>query len=105
MSGKPTIRLLLQQAGMADSLSQSTLSWMDTHPLFKWLADSVDVRNFITAEEAKAYDDLAASGQDQLTTCQRPCLRLCQMSVLDEHKIDSFALLLVCWLIRSPQED
>jgi hypothetical protein len=57
---------LLRRHGYAEELPPSTVSWLETRPVFRWLADNLGDDNFVSAEAQQLYEaiqlDQAAAG-------------------------------------------
>lgn len=62
MAGHKKMSSLLDEVGLGHCYNQRIAGWMDTHPLFRWLADNLTAGNFITPEEANAMAAMEASG-------------------------------------------
>lgn len=56
---------LLRSVGYKDSLPPSTVSWLESAPVFRFLASKLSHDNFVSPEEQQEYDELMlARGPD-----------------------------------------
>ncbi|GBF94508.1 hypothetical protein Rsub_07042 [Raphidocelis subcapitata] len=49
---------LLRKHGFADDLPPSTVSWLDSRPVFRWLAEHLDDENFVEQETQRLYESI-----------------------------------------------
>jgi hypothetical protein len=49
---------LLRKHGFADDLPPSTVSWLDSRPAFRWLAEHLDDDNFVDQETQRLYESI-----------------------------------------------
>lgn len=55
---------LLRQAGFKDELPPSTISWLNTHPIFMWLGDNLSKENFISPADRALYEEIELMGKE-----------------------------------------
>jgi hypothetical protein len=54
--GQSRLLQLLRRHGFGEELPPSTVSWLDSRPVFRWLAEHLSDENFVSSETQRLYD-------------------------------------------------
>lgn len=57
-AGQSKLLHLLRRHGFAEELPPSTVSWLDTRPVFRWLAEHLSDDNFVDQDTQRLYDSI-----------------------------------------------
>ncbi|KAI8469680.1 MAG: hypothetical protein J3K34DRAFT_512435 [Monoraphidium minutum] len=57
-AGQSRLLQLMRRHGYAEELPPSTVSWLDSRPVFRWLAEHLSDDNFVSPEAQRLYDSI-----------------------------------------------
>lgn len=55
-AGQSKLLQLLRRHGYSEELPPSTVSWLDTRPVFRWLAEHLSDDNFVPADAQRIFE-------------------------------------------------
>jgi hypothetical protein len=61
-SSQSRLLQLLRKHGYTEDLPPSTVSWLDTRPAFRWLAENLNDDNFVDSETQALYESIQLQG-------------------------------------------